>query len=111
MTVAPRFILVARDGQIVEGKLFGTSAGDLPLLLVRLRGVLHAIGRICTHEDQDLAEGWIQDGCVVCPRHGSQFDLVTGDALSLPAFEPEPVFEVLVLNGLVYVAVPEQAGA
>lgn len=107
MKTDPRFVPVARDSQIVEGDLFGTRVDGVPVLVVRLHGILHAIGRICTHEDQDLAEGWIRDGCVVCPRHGSEFDIATGDALTLPAFEPEPVFDVRIEDGTVYVAIPE----
>lgn len=105
MPVDARFTPVAQDSQVLEGELLGTSVANEPVLLVRLHGVLHAIGRICTHEDQDLAEGWMNDGRVVCPRHGSEFDLVTGEALSLPAFEPEPVYEVAVEAGTIYVAV------
>lgn len=100
-----KLVPVARDCEIGEGKLFGTFVGGIPILLVRFRGVIHAIGRICTHEDQDLAEGWIEGDCVVCPRHGSKFDLITGDALTLPAFLPEPVYNVSVKEGVVYVAV------
>lgn len=84
-----RFTPVARDSEILEGKMFGASVGDVPVLLVHLGGVIYAIGRICTHEDQDLAEGWIESSCLVCPRHGSKFDL--------------PVYDVLVKDGLVYV--------
>ena len=105
MNVDSRFTPVAIESDILEGGLFSIDVGDVPVLLVRLNGVIYAIGRICTHEDQDLAEGWLHDGCIVCPRHGSEFDLATGDALSLPAFEPEPVYEVLVQDGVVHVAV------
>lgn len=66
------------------------------------------IGRICTHQDADLAQGTLEDGCVVCPLHGSKFDLVTGAALTLPAFEPEPVFDVRIEEGMVYVNVAEE---
>ena len=100
-----QFTLAAKDADVVEGGLFGTVIHGVPVLLVRLNGVVHAIGRICTHQDADLAEGAIEDGCVVCPLHGSKFDLATGAALTLPAFEPEPVFDVRVEEGAIYVAV------
>ena len=99
-----RFSAVARDAEIAEGALYGAFARDVPVLLVRLNGVIHAIGRICTHEYADLAEGELDDGCVVCPLHGSKFDLVTGRALTLPAVFPEPVYEVAIADGVVYVA-------
>jgi len=37
------------------------------------------------------------DGCTIeCWLHGSQFDLRTGEPLSLPANKPVPVFPVAV---------------
>lgn len=96
---------VARNDELAEGALHGVCVNGVPVLLVRVTGTLHAIGRICTHEDADLAEGYIDGGCVVCPLHGSKFDLETGRALTLPAFEPEPVYGVRIEDGLVYVDV------
>jgi 3-phenylpropionate/trans-cinnamate dioxygenase ferredoxin subunit len=99
-----RFRRAACDAEIREHALYGIDLDDVPVLLVRLRDVIHALGRICTHEYADLADGELEDGCVVCPLHGSKFDVVTGQALTLPAFLPEPVYEVLVEDGIVYVA-------
>ena len=74
---------------------------------MRKEGRIYALGRMCTHQYVDLADGQIEDGCVVCPLHGSKFDLVTGAALTLPAIEPEPVYNVKVEDGVVYVAVAD----
>lgn len=102
-----QYTRAAKDTDVVEGGLFGATVDGVPVLLVRLNGVVHAIGRICTHQDADLAEGSIEDGCVVCPLHGSKFDLTTGAALTLPAFEPEPVFDVYIEDCELYVSVPD----
>jgi 3-phenylpropionate/trans-cinnamate dioxygenase ferredoxin subunit len=42
---------------------------------------------------------------VICPRHGSHFDLATGRPLSLPATQPVETFPVLVEDGMVRVEV------
>lgn len=102
----PRVSPVARDSEVAEGMLCGVYAGDVPVLLIRLNGIIHAIGRICTHEYADLADGELDDGCVVCPLHGSRFDITTGRALTLPATLPEPVYAVTIVAGVIYVAVP-----
>jgi 3-phenylpropionate/trans-cinnamate dioxygenase ferredoxin subunit len=72
-------------------------------------GDLLAIEDRCSHDDGPLCEGeWEPELCrVICPRHGSQFDLRTGRALSLPAFEPVSVFPVTVEDGMVVVEVTE----
>ena len=42
---------------------------------------------------------------VICPRHGSEFDLRTGRPLSLPAYLPVDTFEVVVEDGMIKVKV------
>ena len=68
-------------------------------------GTLYAIEDRCSHDDGPLAEGeWDEEMCrVICPRHGSAFDLRTGVPLSLPAFEPVETYPVIVEDGVVKV--------
>ena len=67
-------------------------------------GVVHAIGDTCTHGDISLAEGFVEDDAIECWAHGSLFSLETGKPLSLPAYEPVPVFAVTVdAEGVVYI--------
>lgn len=106
--VETRFVSVACEGDIGDGELFGTDIGEVPVLLVRLDGRIRALGRICTHQYADLADGQLEDGCVVCPLHGSKFDIVSGVAVTLPAIVAEPVYEVKIEKGVVYVAIPPE---
>ena len=71
-------------------------------------GSLYAIEDRCSHDDGPLCEGeWDEDLCrVICPRHGSAFDLRTGIPLSLPAVEPVDTFPVVVEDGIVKVELP-----
>jgi 3-phenylpropionate/trans-cinnamate dioxygenase ferredoxin subunit len=66
-------------------------------------GNLYAIEDRCSHDDGPLCEGdWDEDLCrVICPRHGSAFDLATGRPLSLPAFEPVATYSAEVVDGVV----------
>ena len=71
-------------------------------------GELRAIEDRCSHDDGPLCEGdWEADECVVvCPRHGSRFDLETGRPLSLPAFQPVATYRVEVQDCVVRVELP-----
>jgi nitrite reductase/ring-hydroxylating ferredoxin subunit len=40
---------------------------------------------VCSHEYSLLSEGEVWDGEVYCPKHGSRFDVSTGEVRSLPA--------------------------
>jgi len=62
---------------------------------------LFAFGDECTHEGCSLAEGELGEGeeTVVCPCHGSEFDLRSGEPLAGPAADPVPVYPVRVRDG------------
>ena len=78
--------------------------GTMPIAIVLdAAGDVHAIGDTCTHGDISLAEGFVEDGSLECWAHGSQFQLTTGKPLTLPAFEPVPVFAVHVRDGNVFI--------
>lgn len=74
--------------------------GGVPIALVLdAAGDVHAIGDTCTHGDISLSEGFVEDGTLECWAHGSKFELTTGNPLTLPAFEPVPVFVVEIVGG------------
>ena len=66
-------------------------------------GAVHALGDTCTHGDISLSEGFVEDDTLECWAHGSKFELTTGKPLTLPAYEPVPVFAVEVIAGDVYI--------
>ena len=72
-------------------------------------GDLLAIEDRCTHDDGPLClGGWDpEERTVACPRHGANFDLASGRALSLPAYLPARTFPVRVEDGIVIVAVDD----
>ena len=77
--------------------------GGIPMALVLdSAGEVHAIGDTCTHGDISLAEGFVEDDTLECWAHGSKFELRTGKPLTLPAYEPVPVFTVVHIDGDIY---------
>jgi len=76
--------------------------------VVHLDDDWYAIGDRCSHADESLCEGdlWIEEREVECPKHGSTFDLRTGEPQALPATEPVPVYAVQVNGDDVMVTLP-----
>jgi 3-phenylpropionate/trans-cinnamate dioxygenase ferredoxin component len=76
--------------------------------LVRIGDKFHAIDDECSHEDYSLSEGevWAEECEIECPKHGSMFDLLTGEPCSLPATRPVAVYPVEVADGEVAVVLP-----
>jgi 3-phenylpropionate/trans-cinnamate dioxygenase ferredoxin component len=84
------------------------DVGALQIALVRIEDDVYAIGDTCSHEDYSLSEGEVlADECEIeCWKHGSTFDLRTGQPQTLPATKPVPVYRVQVEGDDVMVELP-----
>jgi 3-phenylpropionate/trans-cinnamate dioxygenase ferredoxin component len=102
-----RVVLCRRD-EIASGEARRFDVGDHRIALIRIEDDFYALGDRCSHEDYSLAEGevWSDEYEIECPRHGSTFDLRTGEPCSLPATKPVPVYEVEVDGDDVAVVLP-----
>ena len=66
-------------------------------------GEVFAIGDTCSHGNVSLSEGFVEDDTLECWAHGSKFSLRTGIPLTLPAYEPVPVYEIVEEDGKIFV--------
>lgn len=97
-------VKICPESEIGVGAAVRVVIDDVPIAVVRdSAGTVHAIGDTCTHGDISLAEGFVEGETIECWAHGSKFSLATGKALTLPAFEPVPVFTVSIVDGDVYI--------
>ena len=101
MTVAER-VCALSDLKLNEAKRVVVGGKPIALVLDGT-GSVHAIGDTCTHGDISLSEGFVEDETLECWAHGSQFSLLTGKPLSLPAYEPVPVYVVELADGDIYI--------
>ena len=85
--------LCGRD-EIASGTARRFDVGAHRIALVRIDDDFYAIGDTCSHEDYSLSEGEVlAEECEIeCWKHGSMFDLRTGEPQSLPATKPVPVY-------------------
>ena len=102
-------IEVAAADEFPPGSSKIVREGSLFVGVYNCSGELYAIEDRCSHDDGPLCEGdWDEERCcVVCPRHGSQFELSTGRPISLPATEPVATYPVRVAGGTVVLELPE----
>jgi nitrite reductase/ring-hydroxylating ferredoxin subunit len=73
-----------------------------PLAVFHFSGELRAVADVCPHAGATLSEGELEGVVLTCPRHGSQFDVRTGDRLRGPADEAIATFEVVEEDGFVH---------
>lgn len=48
-------------------------------------GMYFCTDGVCSHEQVDLGDGFVQDYEIECPKHNARFDYRTGEVLSSPA--------------------------
>ena len=79
------------------------------IALVRIGEEFYAIGDRCSHADFSLSDGdvYAEDYEIECWKHGSTFDLKTGEPQSLPATKPVPTYVVTIDDGDVKVRLPK----
>jgi cytochrome P450/nitrite reductase/ring-hydroxylating ferredoxin subunit len=103
---------VGATGDEPAGTLRRVDVGERAVCLARTGEGWLAFDDTCTHEECSLAEGELDGEVVICPCHGSEFDVRTGDVVTPPALDPLPIYEAREDGGTLFVrlAAPAVAG-
>jgi nitrite reductase/ring-hydroxylating ferredoxin subunit/uncharacterized membrane protein len=98
-----KYTAVMAEADLADGQPAKGMAGSTPVLLVKQGGDIYALHDTCVHAGCSLAGGTLEGRSIICPCHGSQFDLRDGHVITGPATMPEPAFQVRVLDGQIQV--------
>jgi 3-phenylpropionate/trans-cinnamate dioxygenase ferredoxin subunit len=101
-------ITVCKVGDVAPGSAIRVEKDGHRLAVVRIGDDWYAVDDRCSHAEASLAEGevWAEECEIECPKHGSMFSLKTGEAVTMPATEPVPVYDVRVEGDDVIVQTP-----
>jgi len=94
---------VAEFEDLEGGKL--VEAAGQRIAIFNLGGNLYAIENICPHRGGPLSEGIMAGEEVICPWHGSRFNVKTGALISPPAQQGVRSFPVRILGNEVEVEI------
>ena len=100
---------VARFDALKDGEGRIVRAGDLEVALFRDGDRVFALGNTCLHTGGALGEGFVIDGCAVCPWHGWQYDLETGRRRPGAGAFGVPAYAARVEGADVVVTIPDDA--
>ena len=98
-------VTVAHISELPEGGQLKVDLEDRELLLCRFEEQVYAIDYYCSHDQLGLEGGELERGCIVCPYHGAEFCLKTGEAMASPAWEAIPVYPVTIENDLIKLSI------
>jgi 3-phenylpropionate/trans-cinnamate dioxygenase ferredoxin component len=103
----PELIDICPVDDLPPGDMRLVEWEDLEIGVFNCAGELLAIEDRCSHDDGNLVEGELdEEECTIeCPRHGSKFDLRTGNPVNLPAYVPVDTFPVSVEDGVIKIEV------
>jgi MocE subfamily Rieske [2Fe-2S] domain protein len=96
---------VAAVDELLEDDVMQISAGGVVLALYRVGDDFYATDDCCTHEEASLADGYLQDDTIECPRHQGVFHIPTGRAMQAPVTVDLRVYPVRVEGERVLVRV------
>ncbi len=87
---------IADVNELAPGEKKQVDVDGLEVALFNVGGEYYAIEDICTHDGAPLAHGEFAGEEITCPRHGARFNVKTGTALCMPAFEPVDCYPVTI---------------
>ncbi|MEY4451147.1 MAG: hypothetical protein RLZZ380_268 [Actinomycetota bacterium] len=95
--------LICPEADIKPGRAIRVKIADQAIAIAKSKdGNVYALDDKCSHGEISLSEGFVDTDTIECWAHGAKFSLATGEALTLPAFEPVATYEVFVEDGNIY---------
>lgn len=74
-------VLLGDAAEVPEGGLKAFKTGDTMVVVARVGDRYCAVDYKCPHMGGNLGRGRLEAGVVICPVHGSRFDMCTGAVL------------------------------
>ena len=90
------FMSVAKAAELGPGQMLLVEIGDEEIVVANANGQYYAFSAECPHAGGPLDEGEVEGTVVVCPWHGAEFDINTGEALTPPAQDNIDTYKVRV---------------
>ena len=73
-----RFVKAAESRQVRERFGYAVTIENHKIALFRHQGRVYALRDSCPHQGAPINQGYINEGCVVCPHHGWMFRVENG---------------------------------
>lgn len=102
------FYRIAPLSDLPNGQRLFFEIEDKPIVIFNIAGQIFAIGDLCSHDDGPLGDGEIEDHNIVCPRHGAEFDLRSGQVKMMPAVQDIPAYPVRIVDNVIEVGIPSE---
>jgi len=82
--------------KLESGKSVKLEKEGKTICVTRVGQEVFAIDDTCSHAEASLTEGEVTDFKIECWLHGAEFDLRTGEVLTLPATQGVAIYPVII---------------
>lgn len=104
----PEFLPAAKVSEVPDGGMKLVEVDERLVILFRRGDDFYCIDDVCTHDGGTLSDGQCTNEFkIACPRHGAEFDIRTGEAVTMPATEDTVRHEVKVDGEQIFVKISE----
>jgi len=76
-----QYVKVAQTNEVKDGEKKEITIDNKVLLLTNIQDTYYAIDNKCPHMGGSLYEGNLDGYTITCPKHGSVFDVRTGEVI------------------------------
>jgi 3-phenylpropionate/trans-cinnamate dioxygenase ferredoxin subunit len=97
------WISVFSVDDIEDGQHRVVDIDDTEVVIFKVDNDFFAIENVCSHDGGEIASGDLENGEIICPRHGARFCIKTGDVKSPPAYEGVESYAVRIENNIVQI--------
>ena len=97
------FVAVAKANEVKPGVVKGFQLKGRYIAVYNLAGKFYATNNICQHEGGLLHEGELTADVIMCPLHGWEYNVKTGECLTAPGADIR-VFPVRVVGDEIQLA-------
>jgi 3-phenylpropionate/trans-cinnamate dioxygenase ferredoxin subunit len=97
------WISVFSVDDIENGQHRVVDIDDTEVVIFKVDNDFFAIENVCSHDGGEIASGALENGEIICPRHGARFCIKTGDVKSPPAYEGVESYAVRIENNIVQI--------
>ncbi len=102
------YVKVADIGEVPDPGKQLCEVDDRIVVLFHFAGEYFCVDDVCTHDGGTLGDGEMRGHSIACPRHGAQFDIRNGKAMTMPATEDTVAHRVKVDADGIYVRITEE---
>jgi nitrite reductase (NADH) small subunit len=81
----PQFIKIGSPADLpAEGEAKEFNVADKVICVANVDGTISAMDNVCLHRGGPIGQGFVNEGKVICPWHGWEWDPTTGAAAHAP---------------------------